>query len=135
MIDPKSLRIGNKVSLANESNNPIVTIETIGYNRVAVKEKTRYYEFEDLLPIQLRSSILTKMCGFNDRSGIIKNGMSFGIDLDESRELAWYIQDGFIRYQTKLNGFTTQLGHIDSLHLLQNFYYFLMGKELIINNL
>lgn len=79
--------------------------------------------------IPLTPEVLEK-CGFKDRSGTMANRWSFGIDLFAAHEICWYIQDGFIRYQSKGEGFSSQMGHIIYVHQLQNLYFSFTSKEL-----
>lgn len=88
--------------------------------------------FDEWDGIALSIEVLEK-CGFTDRSGSMKNRLGFGLPVLSAFEFCWYVQDGFLRFQTTGSGFTTRMEHIQYLHQLQNLYFSLTGTELIIN--
>lgn len=77
-------------------------------------------------PILLTSDVLMK-CGFIDPA---ENGLAYRINIDSTDELCWYMNLGFIRYQTQGSGFTRYLQHIKYLHQLQNWWYMHTNTEL-----
>lgn len=134
MIDPKELKLGNYIYASGLYENRLVKVEQIG-SKGTLSEDKRVIMFEglnvgefscDCNPIPLTPEWLQKF-QFIDPA---KNGMAYRINISSVDELCWYVQDGFLRYQTQLNGFTRQLPHINSVHLLQNYFYFLTGREL-----
>jgi hypothetical protein len=135
MIDKKELRIGNLVVLAHESNAPVATIEEIRRGGAYVHHNppfsmASWSSFERLMPIELNPEWLQK-CGLIDPA---KNGLAYRMDINLADELCWYVQDGYLRYQTSLNGFTRPREHIKYVHQLQNFFYWHTGKELTIKS-
>lgn len=134
MLKPEELRIGNIV-LSKEGDyiRILAMFDKSVRNEIYTISNEKFkYEEDDTDGIPLTPEILEK-CGFIDRSGTIANRMSFGLTLFDSQEFCWYIQDGFMRYQSKGMGFTTSLTHIKFLHQLQNLYFALTGNELIVN--
>lgn len=130
MIPSNELRIGSLVSLAHESNAPIVFVAQIK-NRGIVWEvdgEHGYSDFDLLMPIELTPEWL-KRCGFKDLAG---NGMAYRMEINLADELCWYMQDGYLRYQSIGNGFTRPRSHIKLVHQLQNFFYWHTGEELTI---
>ena len=119
MITANELRLGNLVRDIHSSDKFFADVRKL--------DKARCYyglfhsAYEDLVPIPLTPEILEK-CGFEDKeytlekdgivlswaSRIISTGERCGISVDGAE-------------------------HINSLHLLQNYYYFKTGEELTIN--
>lgn len=106
---------------------------------VELNERTAYLKsdfcgkigcsYDELIPITLTPEILEK-CGFIDRSGTLANRRGFGLQLFDRMEIVWYVQEGYIRYQTKVQGFTHTFEHIKYLHQLQNLYFILTDQQL-----
>lgn len=133
------LRIGNYIGHhdSDYTNDP----KEIHFRDVVIEIRERvvllkslvcdgiYCSYDELIPIPLTPEILEK-CGFIDRSGTLANRLGFGLTLFERLEIVWYVQDGYIRYQTKGQGFTHTFEHIKYLHQLQNLYFILTNKEL-----
>ncbi len=59
-----------------------------------------------------------------------KNGAAIRTMITEGDELVWYMDDGYLRYQTRASGFTRSLEHVKYMHQLQGFVFCLTGKEL-----
>ena len=131
MINVNELRKGNLVkSLTLEIYCPVQTIEV---SSIALKCDTGRvrcdyvdHKFTSIDPIPLTPEWLER-CGLKDPAG---NGLGYRMNINSVDEICWYMQDGFMRYQTQGSGFTRQLQHIKHLHELQNWYYWFTGEEL-----
>jgi hypothetical protein len=129
MIREKELRIGNliadihgKTICVNSIYEGGINLSGNGYGGI-----DREHYLPECSGIPLTPEIL-EACGFEDYSSD-QNGNCLRLRFD-SRELAWYVQDGFLRYQTQSTGWTTQFDHIKYLHQLQNLFFALTGSEL-----
>lgn len=128
MIDIRELKINNLVSFRGKEIKIIGVRNDNDIPNILFRDgdRTMALDVEEAEPIPLTPEWLQKF-QFIDPA---KNGMAYRINISSVDELCWYVQDGFLRYQTQLNGFTRQLPHINSAHLLQNYFYFLTGREL-----
>lgn len=117
MIKPNELKVGNWVF---ESDGRYVHLhDGFGIDHA--------HQFN---PIPLSPEILKK-CGLKDPAG---NGMGYRMDHGNIMEFCFYVQDGFMRYQTKGSGMSLNFDQrIKSLHLFQNLYSIMTGKELKIS--
>lgn len=122
MIDPKELRIGNY--LFDKDWDAVRAIGATDIYNIAIKGSDNYD------PIELKPEWLEKF-GFIDPA---KNGLAYRKEINLADEFCWYVQDGFLRYQTIGSGFTRARMHIKQVHQLQNFFYWHTGKELEITN-
>ena len=133
MIAPEELRVGNYILV----NGSIMKIG--GFNiadKAAPLTIDRYqgirvgsvwYDFVCCDPILLTPEIL-KTLGFSDK---VCNGLAYRLDHGDKMEFAYYVQDGYIRYQTKLSGFTLNFDQaVKNLHHFQNLYYFMTRQEI-----
>lgn len=127
------LRIGNLVTLCLindeyiEIDLPIATIHSDNTIRLLDgKKEIGCFSLKKIKPIKLTEEWLLKF-GFKDRSGILKNKMSYGIEIGKM-EIAWYRQDNKTRFQTIENGFI--LKYVTYVHELQNLFFALTGEEL-----
>ena len=125
MIDQKELRKGNLVSLAHESNIPIVTIKTIEEDNISVSEiNGHFYDYELLMPIELTPDWL-------ERFGEKRNRPDWQYEIQVGA-LKWYF-----RWNTE---WYSELGgiYLDSrfkyVHQVQNLYFSLIGQELTIKS-
>lgn len=125
MIDPKELRLGNWYNRKHGKGwtPTVITEEIIG----GIFSAELRYALEDFEPIPITYELLLQL-GFIDPA---KNGWGCRISVNSSDEICWYLQDGGVRYQTKLSGFTREL-NIKYIHQLQNAYYVLTGEELTV---
>jgi hypothetical protein len=117
-MEAKELMIGNYVLQDNEFIKGITSNSIHKFDLGFIK----------LEPILITEEWLFKF-GFKDRSGTLKNKMSYGIEIGKM-EIAWYRQDNKTRFQTIENGFI--LKYVNYVHELQNLYFSLTGEELII---
>lgn len=130
MITASELRLGNFVMDA--ASCEWMKVDELGENIGATILDRSKYPLEagwQMAGIPLTPVVLER-CGFKDRSGTLANRMGFGLSMNSVDELCWYVQDGFLRYQTKGAGFTRSYEHIRYLHQLQNFYVAQTGQEL-----
>ena len=130
MIDKHELRIGNKVSLVNESNNPIVTIESLQIKSVWLTEMgSTIWTYEDLLPIELTSELLLKF-------GFVRENNGWNINKPTSYTEPYFslFDDNLCNGELnlKLNGSDMLLPEVKHAHHLQNLYFALTGEELTI---
>lgn len=93
------------------------TNEKGGWNRSLVNDLKR-------IPLTMQWLVA---CGFIDPAG---NGMAYRRNIKSADELCWYMQDGYLRYQTQGSGFTRTLQHIIYVHQLQNWWYSFTDEEL-----
>src|SRR5258708_3879574 len=121
MIDKKSLRIGNLVALAHESNAPIVTVAQIKNRGVVwkVDGDNGYSGFELLMPIELTPDWMDK---FNFKTPdnyqptvLYREGLMIDLHIGKYR----------LRDYPR-----TPLDHV---HQLQGLFFYLTGEELTIN--
>lgn len=142
MIDSKQLRIGNLVSLAHESNNPIAEIIDIRLTGAMVAPAgefgNRFSTWDLLLPIELTTDWLVKFgfeAGFwDDMGGFMK---TFG-----GRVTFFLVEklytDGtsdflsFIETNVGMGINSICLNPPRNVHSLQNLVYSLTGEELTI---
>jgi len=136
MIPINELRINNYVYYNNEHNEigiitKLVTELITDINYVGINNRIDvHYLNKHINPIPITEEWLFKF-GFKDRSGTLKNKMSYGIEIGKM-EIAWYRQDNKTRFQTIENGFI--LKYVNYVHELQNLYYAITKEELILNN-
>lgn len=123
MINTSELRIGNWVLLQGEPQM-IDGVSITGYIGLMGNGITNRQEQID--PIPLTPEVLVK-CGFIDPAD---NGLAYRINIDSTDELCWYMNLGFMRYQTQGAGFTRYLQHIKHIHQLQNWWYMHTNTEL-----
>ena len=122
------LRIGNLIYGVSDRIEEItyITKKFVKTNLLKIDAESQIFEIEHLSPIPLTEEWLLKF-GFKDRSGILKNKMSYGIEIGKM-EIAWYRQDNKTRFQTIENGFI--LKYVTYVHELQNLFFALTGEEL-----
>lgn len=117
------LRIGNYIKWLHEESESIVVVNSATINTIDYGNK--HPEAEDFArglwytPIPLTSEILEK-CGFELRDGYLKNYPLYSITSQNGKE------------QIQITDYMS-LPQIKYLHQLQNLYFALTGKELIIN--
>lgn len=123
-ISKESLRIGNLVVLAHESNAPIVEVFELENDTATVFSNEKGYNvvtYESLLPIDLSEYWLERL-GFEKKK---IEGNSSGY---------WYNNNG-LSYNESHKGWWYR-GHFPnapkSVHMLQNLYFSLFGEELTI---
>lgn len=127
MIERKDLREGNLVSLAHESNIPIVTINELRENWATFKEKDYFTSrtYNLIMPIPLSPDWLVNF-GF-EKKIILGNSSGY-----------WYVKDG-LSYNESHKGWWYRGSISDDVepkyvHELQNLYYFLNKNELQLTN-
>lgn len=121
MIAANELRIGNWVKGIVRPKEP-VQIKELSNNICKAGEYLN--DYEDVLPIFLSQSILEK-CGFKRVNHI--HGYTF-YSLSESKTNRAHIDI----YPEKTSWMGYSVSNCKHLHQLQNLYYSLTGKELII---
>lgn len=144
MIQARDIRIGNWASVSENNEQPKYIIVSQIKNRGIVSQylgSSGHFLFEKLLPIPLNAEILEK-CGFELSS---KDLETYNIkytcectiqDLEfyQSRDISTIIiQWENYEDSTNNNYRYISLYNIKYLHQLQNLYYALTGKELIVN--
>ena len=134
MVSIKELRVGNWVAVGVIycKVNSIHTVPGIDEAHVRVSgfvERNSQYCLYDyqIDPIPLNDTILRRL-GFKDISPD-KNRLALRTMVNSIDELAFWFQEGFMRYQTRGSGFTRGMRHITSLHRLQNFTFEFLNKE------
>lgn len=116
-MKPEELRLGNLITVAHESNIPVIKINSF-YESGIVEKYGKSHKFSLLLPIELTEEWLMKF-GFekaNPRAGIAAAYKKGGIRISISNSGNFY-------WKNK---------PIYCVHILQNVYYFneLTGEEL-----
>jgi hypothetical protein len=121
MIKSNELRIGNYIDY--ERTTHVVTRLLEHYVshdwHKSIGEDAYDTSYDSINPIPLTSEILEK-CGFKLRDGYLKNYPLYSITSQNGKE------------QIQITGYMS-LPQIKYLHQLQNLYFALTGKELIIN--
>ena len=120
MLNLKGLQIGNLFFHADK----IIIVDGIDNSNECILVKDKHISIpsnECNAPI---TPELLQRYGFKVPAG---NGWGYRMDVNSVDELCWYKQDGFLRYQTKGEGFTRSLEHIKYFHQLQNLYFSLTG--------
>jgi hypothetical protein len=110
MINHKELRWGN---LVQDDWGRIQ--EVLWFDNSGVETEHARFQHEELFPIPLSGEILEKL-GFE---------LSRGAHVLED----WVWMEGTL-YKEEYNDWTHSLGHINSVHQLQNLYFFYEGEEL-----
>lgn len=130
MIKPNELRIGNWVKApATYDKTPqdyksVFQIKGIKLGAIYVEreKETDYIEIHKIEPIALTEEWLLKF-GFKNRSGIWQNSSEFSLEYGESNyDIGKGWRYGFFSFKIK------------SVHQLQNLYFALSGKELILKS-
>ncbi len=122
------LRVGNRV-LNNGVIRKVTGLIPHGDKYIVLlDDPVTKRSLQDIHPIPLTPEIL-EQCGFEDVS-LGKNGLAVRMMINSSDELAYWKDEGILRYQTRLSGFTRQFAHIKYLHQLQNLYFAMTGEEL-----
>lgn len=132
MIKANELRIENivktpegEIVTVNTVDEPVIEVQLRGDKMISI---VKNFELEDILPIELTEEWLIKG-GFEDISGD-KNGIALRMMINKTDELAFWMNERFIRYQTRGSGFTRDFNKsITHVHQLQNLYYYLTGGE------
>jgi hypothetical protein len=133
-MEINDLRVGNLVFVQDEihkvegiigSRKSIVNGE-LTKQYIYTSFQFAYHDFENVVAIPLTYRILKKF-GFIDPAN---NGCSARRSIDKFHEICLYVFDKELRFQTEKSGYTTMITHIDSVHKLQNFWYFYTGEEL-----
>ena len=124
MIQIKELRIGNFISPMGKSVTKVEGFDI--YNDMILSSDFAERKNDFFEPIPITEEWLLKF-GFKDRSGTLKNEMSYGIEIGKM-EIAWYRQDNKTRFQTIENGFIMK--YVTYVHELQNLYFALTGNDL-----
>ena len=128
------LRVGNLVYVEGEIHKieGVVTRQkksiddNITNFHIYTSFQRSYVDFENISSIPLTYRILKKF-GFIDPA---ENGMGVRRNIDSFNEICMYVQGNQLRFQSQKGGFTVEINHIDSVHKLQNLWYFYTGKEL-----
>lgn len=136
MIKAGELRVGNLVTIAHETNSPIVTVETITPNFINVFDNRTGYDIDFVLPIKLTPEWL-------ERFGFVLDAFdAWNLELTTrfaSKTLLVFASDYLYMRQ-----FNTDKRHEDDIctiwnkdimkhfyvHDLQNLYFALTGQEL-----
>lgn len=132
MMDKSELRIGNFVLYDDKPTSYFDIITQIYDNGVEILSNSAWggvtsRTLEQIKPIKITYDLLIR-CGFIDHA---QNRWGCRIELSSVDELCFYCDMQDLRYQTKGSGFTRDFG-IKYLHQLQNLYFILTSKELII---
>lgn len=115
MIKASELRIGNLVTVAHETNSPIVVVKTITKNFINVFDNRSGYDLDFVLPIQLTKKWLVRL-GVKTKN-------------DTCGEL--YVKDGWLcEDYSEGDGGTHYIAEVKYVHQLQNLYFALTGEEL-----
>jgi hypothetical protein len=130
-MQANEIRLGNLVKATKSGgyNNigDVIAITSInlftGVNEWQDMGASGYIPFDGIVPVPLLRFNLLPL-GFTPAED------SYRLTIHGNRELAIYSSEGFVRYQTKSEGFTTALKHIQYVHQLQNLYFSLTGSEL-----
>lgn len=111
MIAKQDLRIGNWVSFNDRHIGQVFdTVIELCFNHLKLENQGYFFDYNAVKPIALTPSIFDKCIFSNEFNGVLIDG----------------------KFHFKVELYTIQVPHIDSLHLLQNFHYFLMNEELTI---
>lgn len=126
MINESELRFGNWVFDKNkQAYSQIIKFVTGGVHFTDGTNAT----LNAIYPISLNNELL-KRFGFVDISSD-NNNNAVRLRINNSQEFFFYKEDGFIRFQSIGSGYSMNFeGRINNLHLLQNLYFYITGKEL-----